>query len=126
MTLGRHTCRACVVLVSSWFAMFAHADTPAAELPAANVSNGTGRQIFKTQCIVCHGIDARGIEGVGVSLVESAFVASSTVAALVEFLKVGRMPADPDNVTGLVMPGFTWMSDADLLLLSQYLKDVAE
>ena len=53
--------------------------------------------LYNTHCIVCHGAEARGIEGLGVSLVESPFV--------VEFLKVGRLPNDPASTTGIPCRG---------------------
>ena len=62
--------------------------------------------LFLRYCATCHGVDARGVEGLGVNLVESSYVASSSSAELVEFLRAGRLPNDPASITRLPMPGF--------------------
>jgi disulfide bond formation protein DsbB len=57
------------------------------------------------QCAACHGPDARGIPNLGKNLVESEFVAAQTDEALLAFIKVGRPIWDPENTTGIDMPG---------------------
>jgi len=126
MNLRRHTCLAIAACGAAAVSMAAYAVTAVEEKPAATASANGGQQLFNAQCIVCHGVDARGVEGLGVSLVDSGFMALSSRQHLIEFLKVGRMPTDPETVTGLVMPGFAWMAAADLASLAQHLHSIAE
>lgn len=78
---------------------------------------------FEQNCVMCHGADARGVEGLGVDLVDSAFVAKSSAAELVAFLKQGRMPDDPASRTQRPMPGFSWIAETDLQAIASYLKN---
>ena len=55
-------------------------------------------------CIACHGKDANGVKNMGKSLIDSAFVAKLSDDALVEFIKKGRGPTDPENTTKVGMP----------------------
>ena len=77
---------------------------------------------FDQYCSVCHGPDARGIDNFGVNLIDSAFVAGSSAAQLVEFLKLGRIADDPANVSGRPMPGFAWLSESELEAIAAFLK----
>lgn len=77
---------------------------------------------FALNCLVCHGADLRGVEGLGVNLFNSTFVGSKSVAELVAFLKVGRLPDDPASVTRRAMPGFAWVAEADLTEIATYIK----
>ena len=83
---------------------------------------GPENALYATHCIACHGADLGGIEGLGVSLVASRFVAGSSAEELVEFVKVGRMPDDPANVSGGAMPGFGWVAEADLAAIVEFVK----
>jgi mono/diheme cytochrome c family protein len=85
---------------------------------------GPASALFATNCSACHGADAMGVEGLGLNLVESQLVAESSEGDLVVFLKAGRQPGSPDSVTGVPMPAFAWMSDADLAAISGYLKSL--
>jgi mono/diheme cytochrome c family protein len=80
--------------------------------------------LYRVHCVACHGADATGVQGLGLNLVESEFVAASSQAELAAFLKAGRLPDSPDSVTGIPMPSFAWMSDADLAEITGYLKDL--
>jgi len=71
---------------------------------------------------VCHGADAKGVEGLGLTLAGSQLVADSSQAELVELLKAGRMPGSPDSITGIPMPSFAWMPQGDLEEVAGYLK----
>lgn len=73
-------------------------------------------------CVACHGVDLHGVEDLGVNLVTSKFVGSKSVPELVAFLKVGRMPGDPESVAGRPMPGFGWLPEADLTEIATYVK----
>ena len=89
---------------------------------AATTSLAAVPGIFATQCVACHGADAKGVQGLGLDLTTSELVANSSAAELVEFLKVGRMPTDPASVTGIPMPGFAWLQPAQLEEVAGYLK----
>jgi len=77
---------------------------------------------FATHCQSCHGADGQGVEPLGVTLVNSPFVKSKSADELVAMLKVGRLPGDPDSVKQRVMPGFSWMEEAQLSELADLLK----
>ena len=83
-----------------------------------------GSSQFSDHCLLCHGPDARGVEGLGVSLVDSAYVAERSVAELVAFLKAGRLPDDPDSVSSRPMPGFAWVEEADLVAIAEHVKSL--
>ena len=42
--------------------------------------------------------------------------------SLAAFLKVGRMPGQPGNISGRVMPGFAYLPDPELAALAGFLK----
>ena len=85
-------------------------------------ASADGAALYATHCLACHGADRRGIPGLGVALAGSAYVARSGTAELAAFLKVGRMPGQPGNVSGRVMPGFEYLPEAELTALAGYLK----
>lgn len=98
---------------------------PGPDLDPAAVAAGEAH--FQSTCSVCHGPDARGVEGLGKSIVGSEFVAGLSDAELVEFLKVGRPPSDPRNTTGIAMPprgGNVNFTDADLLDIVAFIRSV--
>jgi mono/diheme cytochrome c family protein len=101
---------------------------PVAELQVAAVATAiTGAAtsvVFGTNCVACHGPDAKGVQGLGVSLVDSKLVADSSPADLIVFLKEGRAVDSPDNVSGVPMPSFAWMAEADLAEVTAYLKSL--
>lgn len=63
-----------------------------------------GERLFAGTCATCHGVDALGIEGLGKSIVGSAFIAERTDAEMVAFIQEGRPASHPDNTTGVDMP----------------------
>ena len=79
-------------------------------------------EMFSVHCTACHGRDGLGVEPLGVTLVGSPFIQSSSNAELVAMLKVGRQPDSPDSVKGRVMPGFAWMTDDQLSEIVVFLK----
>jgi len=78
--------------------------------------------LFGVHCGACHGVDAKGVEGLGLNLVDSELVDASSADDLAAFLKAGRMVDSPDNVTGVPMPSFAWMGEDDLNSITAYLK----
>ena len=94
----------------------------AAVEPAAGVSEPARAQFnYLRHCQGCHGPDAEGIDGLGKSLVDNEFVASTSDSDLVEFVRVGRPVSDPDNTSGIDMPpkgGNPALTDEDLAHLA--------
>jgi len=75
--------------------------TPAGEDPMALLE---GERLYQEVCASCHGMDGRGLPGLGNSLVDSPFVRERSEEELVAMVRAGR-PADaPDNRSGVAMP----------------------
>jgi mono/diheme cytochrome c family protein len=91
---------------------------------ALAVEAGNQSAVFAAQCSACHSADASGVEGLGVSLVDSELVKESSADTLIEFLKVGRLPNSPDSITGVPMPGFSWMNQEQLAEVAGYVKQL--
>ncbi len=102
-------------------AALALAGCDASDAPAAAAARNDA---FDQHCISCHGPDARGIDNLGVDLVASDFVRKSSEAALVEFLKLGRLADDPGTRSGQLMPGFGWVAEGELVSLAAFLKSL--
>lgn len=81
-----------------------------------------GAAAYNQHCLVCHGADLKGVTNLGVELAGSKFVAAKSVDELTEFLKVGRMPGDPETVSNGAMPGFAWVAEDELRGIAEYLK----
>ncbi len=80
---------------------------PIAAPAASIVGDATaGEQVFMSVCIACHGLDGKGVTGLGKSLhaSDSEFVRSKTDDEMVAFILKGRTPDDPLNTTGVGMP----------------------
>lgn len=92
--------------------------------PAATQVVAVSSALYGTHCMACHGADAQGVEGLGLNLVESQLVASSSQAELVAFLKAGRAADSPDSVTKVPMPSFVWMSESDLTEIAGYIQSL--
>lgn len=86
-----------------------------------------GQQLYSRQCAGCHGQDARGLPNLGLSLIGSQFVNERTDAELVEFIIVGRLPSDPENRTGIIMPskgGNPALTEEDILAVVAYIRSL--
>jgi len=94
----------------------------AAVAESATQPTGASSDLYNVHCVACHGADAKGVQGLGLNLVESQLVASSSEEELAAFLKAGRAADSPDSVSKVPMPGFAWMSDDDLAEITGYLK----
>jgi mono/diheme cytochrome c family protein len=90
-------------------------------VPAAEPADA-GATAYATNCIACHGADLAGVEGLGVNLVTSRFVAVQSPDALLAFIKAGRMPDDAATVSGRPMPGFGWLPEAELAAIVAFVK----
>jgi mono/diheme cytochrome c family protein len=85
----------------------------------------SGKKIFETVCIACHGPEGVGIPGNGKALAKNEFIRSLDDDALLAFIKKGRDPGDPKNTTGVAMPpkgGNPALSDDDILDVIAYLR----
>ena len=102
-------------------------DAPTAPPPSFDpVLAAQGEELYAS-CQACHGPDARGVTGLGKTLVGSPFVDSKTDAELVAFIKVGRGTDDPENTTGVGMPakgGNPALTDDDLLAIVNYIRSL--
>jgi disulfide bond formation protein DsbB len=86
-----------------------------------------GSNSFQSICSACHGFNARGIPGLGKTLIGSEFINSQTDADLVQFIIVGRAVTDPLNTTGVAMPargGNPSLTDEDLLNIVYYIRSL--
>jgi disulfide bond formation protein DsbB len=84
-----------------------------------------GQKIFGRLCATCHGRDAKGMRGLGKSLIANAFTKSLSDQELVEFLQKGRAATDPLNETGVDMPpkgGDPTLTTEDLQHVVAYLR----
>jgi disulfide bond formation protein DsbB len=76
-----------------------------------------GKELYATACASCHGPNAEGVEGLGKSWMDNAFILVMSDSELLAFIKKGRSPSDPDNTTGVDMPpkgGNPALTDEDL------------
>lgn len=84
-----------------------------------------GQKIYNRLCATCHGRDAKGMRGLGKSLIANAFTKSLSDEELVQFLVEGRSATDPLNETGVDMPpkgGDPTLTEEDLLNVVAYLR----
>ena len=86
-----------------------------------------GQQVFSRQCSACHGQNAQGIANLGLPLVANPFIQGKTDAELLEFIITGRLPSDPQNQTGMIMPGKGGnpaLTDSEILAVIAYLRSL--
>ncbi|HWP39870.1 MAG TPA: cytochrome c [Tepidisphaeraceae bacterium] len=104
----------------------ASASSPTVALDPQAVARGKRAYI---SCMACHGKDARGIKNMGKDLVNSEFVAKLSDEQLVEFIKKGRGPTDPDNTTKIAMPpkgGNPALKDEQIRDIVAYLRSLRQ
>jgi len=92
-------------------------------LPKGNVKRG--RELFRRTCAACHGMRGQGIPGQGKDMRVSEFIAGLDDAGLLAFVKRGRLPTDPRNTTGKLMPpkgGNPMFTDQDLMDIIAYVR----
>lgn len=86
-----------------------------------------GETIYQGLCVACHGFNARGISGLGKTLIGSEFIDTSTDEELHAFMIVGRTIQDPLNTTGVMMPpkgGNPSLTDDDLYAVVAYIRSL--
>lgn len=71
-----------------------------------------GKQLYESNCSICHGSDGMG--GVGVPLALPAFLKGVDNAYLKKTIKYGR--------PGRVMPAFSWLSDKQIAQIVTYVR----
>lgn len=87
-----------------------------------------GKKVFNS-CIACHAKDGTGVKGAGKDLVHSQFVATSSDAHLLAFIKQGRAVNDPANTTGIQMPpkgGNPALNDAKINDVIVYMRSLQQ
>ncbi len=89
-----------------------------------------GQEYYEEACAGCHGFQGEGVEGLGLSLVDSPLVQYAPDLELMIFLRVGRPADHPDNQLGVSMPPSggrpDWNNDefADIITYLRWLRDV--
>lgn len=84
-----------------------------------------GEALFAGTCAACHGPTGEGIPGLGKDLTANKFVVEKVDQELIDFIKVGRDPGDPLNITGIGMPpkgGNPTLDDDDIQNIIAYLR----
>jgi disulfide bond formation protein DsbB len=87
-----------------------------------------GKKVFSS-CVACHAKDGKGVKGAGKDLLHSQFVATSSDAQLLDFIKKGRAVNDPANTTGIQMPpkgGNPALNDAKINDVIVYLRSLQQ
>ncbi len=95
-----------------------------------------GRKAYAANCAQCHGPAGLGVKGLGSPLVVAAhdarvsvpFVTGHSDLELVQFIKQGRMPGDPNSVMGMAMPpygGNVGLTDEQLLSIVKFTRALA-
>ena len=110
------------------------ADEPAEQSAAAvedalDGDAAAGEAKFQATCSPCHGPDAKGLPNLGKDMTTSEFIAGSSDAELLAFIKTGRPPGDPANTTGVDMPakgGNPALSDQDLANIIAFMRTLEE
>lgn len=103
-----------------------HADLlAAAALPGIAVDDAVrGREVFMGTCVACHGVDGKGVTGLGKDLTTSNFVALLDDAGFVGFIIEGRPGATP-----VAMPpraGNPNLTDDDLRHVVSYVRGLQD
>lgn len=103
--------------------------TTAPSTPASASASQTpldGKALYESNCSACHGSDAKGVTGLGKTLVGSAMFKQSD-AELVAFVTRGRDPGDKANTTGIAMPpkgGNPALTEPQIDAIVKYLRTI--
>jgi cytochrome c oxidase subunit 3 len=86
-----------------------------------------GAQKYGQTCIACHGAAGTGVQMLVPSLLTSTFVQSQDVEQLAALIEVGRLPDDPQSMTGRLMPakgGNMLLTADDMQALAAFVKSL--
>ncbi len=97
--------------------------TPPVEASAAVGDPTRGEEVYN-QCIACHGDQGGQIPGLDYGLTDSEWVASSSDEHLFDVIRNGRAGTDPDNISGISMPGFNQLTDQEIYDVVSYLRSL--
>jgi disulfide bond formation protein DsbB len=114
-----------IVLVAAAALLAACGGAGPAATPTPFGDPAAGQQAFLATCIACHGMDAKGVTGLGKDLTTSEYLRTHTNEEMLTFLQTGRPASDPLNTTGIDMPprgGNPAYSDTDLKNIVAYLR----
>lgn len=107
----------------TWHAVATHHEV--ITVSAAGVAHG--HDLFVQNCASCHGANAQGMPHQGADLRLSKFIESQSDSRLINFIRTGRQPQDPNTVMGLNMPpkgGNMTLKDEHLADIVAYLRQV--
>jgi disulfide bond formation protein DsbB len=87
-----------------------------------------GQRVYQQTCAACHGADGSGVASLGKPLKNSGFVRGSDDSVLFGVVANGRMPKDPANTTGALMParGARNLSDGQIRGVIAYMRAMQE
>lgn len=119
----RHTTKTlvAVALIVGAAACGGTESAPTIQLPLGPGDSDRGQLVYSATCAACHGGNAEGVDGLGIALTDSEFIAASSESGLVEFITAGRPKDHPENTTGSDMPRYPANPNLD----EQRLRDVA-
>lgn len=86
-----------------------------------------GKEVYANTCASCHGVDAKGMPGLGKDWTTSEFIAGMSDQEMLDFIKKGRPATDPANTTGVDMPpkgGNPALQDQDLINVIAFMRSV--
>ncbi len=101
------------------------AATGPAGAPKVAGNAAQGKTKFDGTCASCHGMDAKGLPGLGKDMTTSTFIKGQSDGDLIAFIKKGRAASDPANTTKVDMPakgGNPALSDQDLADIVAYIR----
>lgn len=87
-----------------------------------------GERLYQSSCAACHGLNLRGVKGLGKDLLTGEFVRTQSDTALHQMIVQGRPIWDARNTTGVDMPprgGNPTLSDADIDAIIAYIRTEA-
>ena len=86
-----------------------------------------GKMLFEQNCSACHGLDAKGVQGLGKDLTTSEFASQKSDEEMLAFVKEGRAADHPLNTTGILMPpkaGNPALTDEDIQAIISYMRSL--
>ncbi|GJM18170.1 MAG: hypothetical protein DHS20C14_03830 [Phycisphaeraceae bacterium] len=100
----------------------------ALEMGVPTLTLAHGEATFKSSCALCHGQDGEGVARLGKPLRNSGFVQERSDTELFSLIAQGRMPGDPENTTGSLMParGAQGLSDEKIGEVIAYLRAIQD